>query len=624
MRQIEKAQQTLNQLSAQAKIAAGGVQGQMLLMSRSLNNAGAAMSRTGQSLTRNLTVPLAAAAFAIYKFTDAAAEDQKGQVVLATTLRNTAGATDETIAATERWITAQQKALGVTDDQLRPALGILTSATKDVAKAQELASLALDISAARGVDAETASKALAKAYTGNLGSLSRLVPGISQAAIESGKFKDVQKALADMVGGTASKAAETQAGKMQIAKVAFQEATETLGYAFLPIMTTVTDLITTKVVPAVERLADYFEKLSPQAKKTILVVAGIAAALGPVLSIFGAITSGAGALLGVLGKMPGAWLKFLGPVGLVIGVFAALLASSPKLREMLGKFLQDALKALGPLFTTVQEALKPVIAAIGELVDAVLPILVEVLGTILPPIFKLVQEAIKFLMPYWTFLAKVIGAIIVVVVKVATAVVKFVAGFITGVAKLAAGVAQFIGKVITYFKELPGKIMKTLSDAATWLYNVGKKIIDGLWNGIKDAWKNFVAWFEGLGEAWIRSVEDLFGIASPSRVFAEIGDNIGRGLENGLNRTAGRVALAARSVAAAATVTASITAGMGVSATASNLNGPGSFSAASTSTPITIASGAVQITINGNTDASRVGGAVEDALGRLLREVRSR
>jgi len=576
MRQIERAQKTLNDLSVKAKIAAGGVQGQMLLMSRSLNNAGAAMTRTGQQLTRNLTVPLVAAGYAIVRLTEAAAEDQKAQVVLATTLRNTAGATDETITATERFITAQQKALGVTDDQLRPALGILAGATKDVGKAQQLATLALDISAARGVDAETAAKALAKAYTGNLGSLSRLVPGIDKAAVQSGKFKNVQQALADMVGGTASKAAETQAGKMQIAKVAFQEASETLGYAFLPIMETVTTLITTKVIPAVERIADRFGKLSPEVKKTILVVAGVAAALGPAIMVLGAITSSAGSLLGVLGKMPGAWLRFLGPVGLVVGVIAALLASSPQLREMLGTFLQTTLKTLAPLWDTVVKAMKPVIAAMQNLISAILPILVQIFATILPPAIALITNALNFLVPAFTFVIKIAARIITVLTKLATAFV-----------------------------------------------NTGRHIVEGLLNGIKKAWSGLTQWIGNAIDNVVDTVKDFLGIASPSKVFAEIGANMGRGLQVGLERTTGRVALAARSVAAAASVSAMVTAGITAPAAAS-ASTPGPSAAASAGAAVTISPGAVQIVINGNTDPSKVGGAVEEALSRLLREVRSR
>ena len=93
----------------------------------------------------------------------AAAQDQKAQLKLAKTLENVTGATDQAIAATEQFITAQQFATGVSDNQLRPALETLVRATGDVTKAQELLKLGLDVSAGSGRGLESISLALAKA-----------------------------------------------------------------------------------------------------------------------------------------------------------------------------------------------------------------------------------------------------------------------------------------------------------------------------------------------------------------------------------------------------------------------------------------------------------------------------
>jgi hypothetical protein len=95
----------------------------------------------------------------------AAVEDQKSQELLADALRNSTKATDGQIKSTEDYIKKTQLATGVSDSKLRPALGNLARATGDVTKAQELNTLALDISVATGKDVETISLALAKAYS---------------------------------------------------------------------------------------------------------------------------------------------------------------------------------------------------------------------------------------------------------------------------------------------------------------------------------------------------------------------------------------------------------------------------------------------------------------------------
>ena len=93
----------------------------------------------------------------------AAIEDEAAQQRLATALTNVTGATEDQIAAVEAQIAKQSLATGVADDKLRPALQRLATSTGDVKKSQDLLSLALDISAAKGISVETAANALAKA-----------------------------------------------------------------------------------------------------------------------------------------------------------------------------------------------------------------------------------------------------------------------------------------------------------------------------------------------------------------------------------------------------------------------------------------------------------------------------
>ena len=122
-----------------------------------------------------LATAVGTAAFAIgVSAVKAAVEDEKAQASLAATLRNTTKATDEQIAATEKYIDATQRATGVSDDQLRPSLQRLLISTEDVTKAQQLQKLALDISAGSGKSLEEVSNILAKAYDGNYKALKNL------------------------------------------------------------------------------------------------------------------------------------------------------------------------------------------------------------------------------------------------------------------------------------------------------------------------------------------------------------------------------------------------------------------------------------------------------------------
>lgn len=166
----------------------------------------------------------------------AAAEDAQGQAVLANTLKNSAGATSDQVAATEAWIAKMAMATGVADDDLRPALGNLVRATGDVGKSQKAMAIALDISAATGKDVSAVTAAMAKGYGGNEKALNKLLPSVTKVSEKTGDFDAVMKAAAKTTGGAAAASAETAAGQMQVMSVAMDEATESLGAALLPAM----------------------------------------------------------------------------------------------------------------------------------------------------------------------------------------------------------------------------------------------------------------------------------------------------------------------------------------------------------------------------------------------------
>jgi len=202
---------------------------------------------------------IAAGAFAAkvgFDAVRAATEDQKSQVLLANSLRNTVGATDAAIAATENYITAQQAAFGVADDKLRPAFARLAAVTGSTTKAQTLLGISMDISAAKGVELDKASAMVAKGYGGNVGALKKLFPQISAATVKSKDFAAALREIAGETEGAAAAAANTFAGQMERIKLAFGEASESLGYKLLPQVQAFADLIINKAIPAVQKFVD--------------------------------------------------------------------------------------------------------------------------------------------------------------------------------------------------------------------------------------------------------------------------------------------------------------------------------------------------------------------------------
>jgi hypothetical protein len=207
----------------------------------------------------------AAGAYAIKLAVDgvkAAIEDEAAQVRLATALKNATGATDTMIASVEKQILQTSLATGVTDDQLRPALQRLSLSTGDVTKSQELLNLALDISQATGKSLDTVANGLGKAYDGNTAALGKLGIGLSSAELKAMTFTEVQTKLSDLFGGAAAANADTFAGRLQILKVTFDEAKESVGAKLLPIIQKLVEFVVDKVVPALGKFALLFKPIT--------------------------------------------------------------------------------------------------------------------------------------------------------------------------------------------------------------------------------------------------------------------------------------------------------------------------------------------------------------------------
>jgi phage-related protein len=257
----------------------------------------------------------AAGAYAVKLAVDgvkAAIEDEAAQIRLATALKNATGATDEMIASVEKQILKTSLATGVADDKLRPALQRLSLSTNDVTKAQDLLNLALDISQATGKGLDSVANALGKAYDGNTAALGKLGVGLSAAELKAMSFTDVQTKLSDLFGGAAAANSETFAGRLEILKVTFDEAKESIGARLLPIIQSLVEFVVNKVVPALGKFADFFKPITKAIddnKESFIlfiefiqtyVVPVLVTVLGGALQTVGKI---AGAVVGVIGSV---------------------------------------------------------------------------------------------------------------------------------------------------------------------------------------------------------------------------------------------------------------------------------------------------------------------------------
>ena len=85
-------------------------------------------------------------------------------------------------------------------------------------------------------------------------------------------------------------------------------------------------------------------------------------------------------------------------------------------------------------------------------------------------------------------------------------------------------VPKIVDKIISFFAEIPGK-----------LWNLGSDIINGLLDGIKNAWEGLKSGVSDFCGNFVQGFKDALGINSPSRAFMEIGGYSIDGLIEGVN-----------------------------------------------------------------------------------------
>jgi len=240
--------------------------------SRDINKLGKSFDKFAGKVAKSFGIAAAAsAAFAVKIGVDsvkAAIADEKSQALLANSLRNTTGATDAAIAATESYIDVIQRTLGVTDDELRPALAKLAGITSSITDAQQLLGLALDVSAGASVDLGSATNAVTRALQGNFRALRALGVPITDAMVKSKDLNAVLELTAKTFGGAASTRAETFEFRMIRLGIAFDEAKETLGTALMPTLEELFKVMVTKVIPAIQ------EFIAENGNKLVAVMTG--------------------------------------------------------------------------------------------------------------------------------------------------------------------------------------------------------------------------------------------------------------------------------------------------------------------------------------------------------------
>ena len=181
---------------------------------------------------------------------------------------------------------------------------------------------------------------------------------------------------------------------------------------------------------------------------------------------------------------------------------------------MIASMLPDLIQQLVPVF------LQGVTQLVLTLID-ILPDLIIMIADMIPELMPQIIEAIMVIIPA---LIQHLPEFIEAGIELTLGLIK---GLILGTAQLIKNIGELASKAISKVKEqFVGKSP----------LEIGKMLVQGLWNGINNAKQWVLDKIKGFGKSILNGIKKIFGINSPSKEFEIIGRYNVLGLEQGMEK----------------------------------------------------------------------------------------
>lgn len=278
------------------------------------------------------------------------------------------------------------------------------------------------------------------------------------------------------------------------------------------------------LIPVLERLMDVAQRvierwksLTDEQRSFIVRIAEVAAAVGPLLLIFGRLFSVIGSVMniftslsGILGGFSPIILAVVAGIALLVAGFMQAWNESETFRNAvveLGNQAKRAIQMIIDIVKALWEAAKPVF-------DVLIDIISNLLQHLLPPlvdIIKAVFNVIEALMPYIKSLAELIGTVLTGALKILQPIIEIIIGLLSiiiesialiieGIAKVVKWVVEKITPIVDFIKWVVEQIVGFFE----WLWDVlfGHSIIPDICNA-------FTKWFSETFDKVIQFVKDF-------------------------------------------------------------------------------------------------------------------
>lgn len=353
---------------------------------------------------------------------------------------------------------------------------------------------------------------------------------ISGVKYDIGSYADIVQAIhvvqqeMGVSGTTAQEASDTITGSMAAVKAAW----ENLVTGFANPEADLDQLINN----VVDNAEVAFGNMIPIIEKAINGIASFVEKAAPILTeklpgfidsiVPGLLAAGSQLLMTIVQVLPGA----------VLTIFKSL---TQTILDNLPQLIETAFNAVVEFANGLTEALPEMVPAIVEIITTIATTLLDNIDVLIEAALQLViglanalVEAIPLIVdkiPY--LISSIVSAIVVAIPQIFSAAVQLFTAILTGLLRM-------IPRIVAAIPGLILAIVGGLTRGYKKIYRVGRELVSGLWRGIKDRWSALVTDFKNLASGLVNGIKSLFGIHSPSRVFAEIGKNIDEGFAEGI------------------------------------------------------------------------------------------
>lgn len=410
---------------------------------------------------------------------------------------------------------------------------------------------ASDVASIMGIDTTTALEAVQGMAKGNFTMMDNLGVAMNDTAIGAYALsKGINKSTSEMstqekVGlaqqmfmektakyaGNYAKENDSLAGSINTTKKAFQDFMATGNpNGFVNSLVHTIELAVPRIIEILPNLVSgigkILEAIVPALSKSLptLIPALINAAKSLILALVNAMPTIVNALLGALPTLIDAFIQ----------LFLAIVQALPQIITNIVNALPTIINAIVTGLTnptTLQAIIMGAIQLFLAIIQAI-PVIVNALIDALPII---IQNIIAVLTNP-TFIRAMIDA----GVQLLKAVIGGIASMSKNIISAAWDIIKAIGGVLS-----PSN-----------LFNIGKSVVEGLWNGIKD----MGSWLKDKIVGFVKDkipgpIRDALGIHSPSRVAAALGVQVPRGLAEGIYKGTSAVEKAAVNMANSALAT---------------------------------------------------------------------